>query len=99
MFTEAICVYRSFRYLDPCPKNNVISFSHKGFCAFRVRVRVRVWVRARVRVRVRVRARIMVRVRVRVRVRARVEVRVSVNMFKHVFGQTSIRASVIDPIL
>jgi len=67
-----------------------------------VRVRARVEVRVRARVEVRVRARVEVRVRARVedRVRARVEVRVKVsrNTFKYVFGQTSIRASVLDPV-
>jgi len=42
--------------------------------------------------------RFSVRVRIRVRVGAEVRVTVSGNTFKHVFGQASIRASVLDPI-
>jgi len=43
------------------------------------------------------RVRFKVKIRVRVRVRIEVWVRVCGNMFKYVFGQTSIRASVLDP--
>jgi len=48
----------------------------------------------------RVRVKVRIRERVRVKVRAMVEVRVRFigNTFKYVFGQTSIRASVLDPI-
>jgi len=38
-----------------------------------------------------------IRVRVKIRVKVRVRVRVSGNTFKYVFGQTSIRTSILDP--
>jgi len=38
-----------------------------------------------------------VRIRIKMRIRARVRVRVSGNTFKYVFGQLSIRTSVLDP--
>jgi len=42
--------------------------------------------------------RVRVKVRVRVRIRVEVKVRVTGNLFKIVFGQTSIWAGVLDPL-
>jgi len=61
-------------------------FPKKFLC---YRDRVRVWVKVSVKIRIKIRVRLWAKIMVRVRVRG--------NTFKCVFGQTTIRASALDP--
>jgi len=72
-------------YLDPCPKNDVISFSRRRLYALGLRLGLGLGFEFG-----------LGRVTIRDKVRVRVEVRVSGNRFKYIFGQRSIRVSVLD---